>query len=315
VQDENGNSVEDAPLLSTLFQGRELDPETGLYYYRARYYSPRLGRFISHDPMDYSDGVNMYQFVRGNPVRYTDPFGFAVDPVSIAVEASVVVGLAVLYKAFVEPALKKAYDKVVDALSGSPGEMQTVSTEKPNVEPEIYPDGFELDRNDAIEEPGLDPSLKGTELPDPVHEVDPNGHIIEDPIDPDASKPTILSSEDKPKGAKDSSPELTDRDSDEWIYGPKDDPKIRPDGSTGPNTWTTPDDYNSQQDAQDKLDTFKPAEGRRKAKIPKGTKVRRGKTPGGEGPYDGSGGANETLIEEGLPPGSTGEWERIANRS
>jgi RHS repeat-associated protein len=75
VQDENGNSVEDAPLLSTLFQGRELDAETGLYYYRARYYSPRLGRFISHDPMDYVDGMNMYQFVRGNPVNWVDPFG------------------------------------------------------------------------------------------------------------------------------------------------------------------------------------------------------------------------------------------------
>jgi hypothetical protein len=134
--------------------------------------------------------MNLYQFVRGNPVRYTDPFGLVVDPVSIAVETSVVVGLAVLYKAFVEPALKKAYDTVVDALFGTSGEMQTVSTEAPRIEPETYPDGSDLDVRDSIEEPGgKDQDLQGTELPDPIHEVDPDGHIIIDPIDPDRYVP------------------------------------------------------------------------------------------------------------------------------
>ncbi|HBY01724.1 MAG TPA: hypothetical protein DEG92_04150, partial [Rikenellaceae bacterium] len=63
------------PLVSTLFQGRELDLETGLYNFRARWYSPELGRFISHDPIGYADGMNMYEGFRGNPVRYTDPMG------------------------------------------------------------------------------------------------------------------------------------------------------------------------------------------------------------------------------------------------
>jgi len=40
-----------------LYTGRHLDPETGLYYYRARYYSAELGRFVSRDPIGYNDGT------------------------------------------------------------------------------------------------------------------------------------------------------------------------------------------------------------------------------------------------------------------
>ena len=57
------------------FTGREWDPETGLYYYRARYYDPKIGRFISEDPIGFEGGVNFYGYVRGNPVNYFDPTG------------------------------------------------------------------------------------------------------------------------------------------------------------------------------------------------------------------------------------------------
>ena len=112
-------------------------------------------------------------------------------------------------------------------------------------------------------------------------------------------------------GAKDNPTTTTDGESDEWIYGPKDDPKINEDGSTKPNTWTTPDDYGSQDEAQDKLDPFKPLNGRRPARIPKGTGVKKGNTPGGEGPFNGSGGGKETLIPNGLPSGSAGNWKPL----
>ena len=79
---------------------------------------------------------------------------------------------------------------------------------------------------------------------------------------------------------------------DGWIYGPENDPKINDDGSTKPNTWTTTDEYGSQDEAQDKLDPFKPMEGKRPVTIPGGTPIQTGTTPGGEGPYNGSGGAN-----------------------
>lgn len=41
------------------YTGREWDQETGLYYYRARYYAPELGRFITEDPMGAGGGINL----------------------------------------------------------------------------------------------------------------------------------------------------------------------------------------------------------------------------------------------------------------
>lgn len=57
------------------YTGRENDA-TGLYYYRARYYSPALQRFISEDPLGFGGGdVNLYAYVGNDPVNYTDPSG------------------------------------------------------------------------------------------------------------------------------------------------------------------------------------------------------------------------------------------------
>jgi RHS repeat-associated protein len=58
-----------------MYTGREWDAETGLYYYRARYYDPVTGRFIQRDPQGYRDGMNLYTYVGNNPVNYTDPEG------------------------------------------------------------------------------------------------------------------------------------------------------------------------------------------------------------------------------------------------
>jgi len=43
------------------FTGRQLDSETGLFYFRARYYDASLGQFISRDPLNYVDGMNLYR--------------------------------------------------------------------------------------------------------------------------------------------------------------------------------------------------------------------------------------------------------------
>jgi len=45
---------------SYTYTGREWDKETGLYYYRARYYDPMDGRFISKDPIGFDGGINIY---------------------------------------------------------------------------------------------------------------------------------------------------------------------------------------------------------------------------------------------------------------
>jgi RHS repeat-associated protein len=63
----------------TQFTGRENDG-TGLYYYRARYYSPTYQRFIGEDPLDYQGGtVNLYSYANETPTRYTDPLGLHVQ--------------------------------------------------------------------------------------------------------------------------------------------------------------------------------------------------------------------------------------------
>jgi RHS repeat-associated protein len=59
------------------YTGREFDSETGLYNYRARYYDPGVGRFISEDPIGFEAGdSNIYRYVGNNPLFYVDPSGF-----------------------------------------------------------------------------------------------------------------------------------------------------------------------------------------------------------------------------------------------
>jgi RHS repeat-associated protein len=66
------------PINTTIFTGRQYDPESQIYYYRARYYSPQIGRFISRDPLrnaEQRQGPNIYEYVWDNPVNAVDPTG------------------------------------------------------------------------------------------------------------------------------------------------------------------------------------------------------------------------------------------------
>ncbi len=56
------------------YTGREPD-ETGLIYYRSRYYDPVVGRFTQRDPIGLAGGMNMYAYVGGNPTNFVDPYG------------------------------------------------------------------------------------------------------------------------------------------------------------------------------------------------------------------------------------------------
>jgi RHS repeat-associated protein len=77
--DSFGNTVATSGSLVNSFQytGREFDPETSLYYYRARYYDPHAGRFISEDPIGFEGGHDFYAYVGNDPDTWIDPFGFA----------------------------------------------------------------------------------------------------------------------------------------------------------------------------------------------------------------------------------------------
>jgi RHS repeat-associated protein len=61
------------------YTGQQYDQETGLYYYRARYYDPGIGRFISEDPiagiLTNPQGFNRYIYANDNPSTYVDPSG------------------------------------------------------------------------------------------------------------------------------------------------------------------------------------------------------------------------------------------------
>jgi RHS repeat-associated protein len=57
------------------YTGRESDSETGLYYYRARYYDPTAGRFLSEDPERFRAGIDFYSYVFNTPPNANDPTG------------------------------------------------------------------------------------------------------------------------------------------------------------------------------------------------------------------------------------------------
>ncbi len=58
------------------YTGREFDSETGLYYYRARYYDPSAGTFLGEDPIRFEgSGPNFYNYVGNNVTNFVDPWG------------------------------------------------------------------------------------------------------------------------------------------------------------------------------------------------------------------------------------------------
>jgi RHS repeat-associated protein len=57
------------------YTGRDFDSETGLRYYRARYYDSTTGRFLSEDPADFDGGINFYGYAANNPIAFIDPSG------------------------------------------------------------------------------------------------------------------------------------------------------------------------------------------------------------------------------------------------
>jgi RHS repeat-associated protein len=57
------------------YTGQAWIDDTGLYYYKARMYSPALGRFLQTDPVGYSAGPNLYQYVNDDPANHNDPTG------------------------------------------------------------------------------------------------------------------------------------------------------------------------------------------------------------------------------------------------
>ena len=84
VVSESGQSLGDR----FRFTGREKVSTTGLYFYRARFYDPVLGRFLSSDPIGFAgDDYNLYRYAANNPISLTDPTGR-----STIIEYKIIVG-------------------------------------------------------------------------------------------------------------------------------------------------------------------------------------------------------------------------------
>ncbi len=82
------------PAFTSGYTGRELD-SAGLMFYRARYYDPRLKRFLSEDPIELEAGLGAYQYVNGRPADLTDPSG-EIGIVGALVGAGFEIGIQML---------------------------------------------------------------------------------------------------------------------------------------------------------------------------------------------------------------------------
>lgn len=72
-EDPDGDGT--ATTINLRFPGQYYDRESGLHYNWHRYYDPRVGRYISADPIGLDGGLNLYGYVGGNPVNWIDPLG------------------------------------------------------------------------------------------------------------------------------------------------------------------------------------------------------------------------------------------------
>lgn len=77
--DSFGNQTASSGSLTNFFRytGREFDTETNLYYYRARYYDPGTGRFLSEEPLGFAMESNFYRYVGNDVVNFDDPSGLS----------------------------------------------------------------------------------------------------------------------------------------------------------------------------------------------------------------------------------------------
>jgi RHS repeat-associated protein len=87
--DSFGNLVNGTAPTRYTYTGREIDSDTAQMYYRARWYNPVNGTFLSEDPKRFRGGLNLYSYTKNSPVNFTDPHG--TFPVAAVVIGGVII--------------------------------------------------------------------------------------------------------------------------------------------------------------------------------------------------------------------------------
>ncbi|MDO8662137.1 MAG: RHS repeat-associated core domain-containing protein [Candidatus Omnitrophota bacterium] len=112
------------------FLTKEAD-STGLSYFGARYYDPKIGRFITQDPSGMSDGPNLYLYVKNNPVNFVDAWGLCKNPSQLILQqlspSDIIFGVKQYLKVLdlLSPQLRATLD-TISSFSSNKGPLETL---------------------------------------------------------------------------------------------------------------------------------------------------------------------------------------------
>ena len=124
--DAYGNILESPGTLEQAYTytGREFDAESGLSYYRARYYDATTGRFLQRDPIGVLNNVNLYPYARNNSTNLVDPLGLIESTVDAAIRNAIARGNTRELQELIEavgdiaaPGIREAAKKALERLT------------------------------------------------------------------------------------------------------------------------------------------------------------------------------------------------------